>query len=138
MTNRENYVNVKVRFLYKFINNLQSKQNQKKIPQIVLETIGKILYKIWQEFMMPLLSWRSYKFLKQLFYWKLLLTLKVIPIILFKGKKCLWKNLLLFLQFLENSQKFIPTKSKVNREPQKFFLAKCLFPKQNTMNASSQ
>ena len=70
----------------------------------------------------------------------------------FKGRKCLRKKLLWFLRFLENSQKFIPAKSKVNRQPQKFFPAKrssfaelqkfipvkCLFPKQNTMNTSSQ
>ena len=56
------------------------------------------------------------------------------------------------MQFLENSQKFIPAKSKVKRELQKFFPAKrssfaepqkfipvkCLFPKQNTVNTSSQ
>ena len=63
----------------------------------------------------------------------------------FKGRK--W-----FLRFLENSQEFIPAQSKVNREPQKIFpakrssfaepqkfiLVKCLFPKQSTMNTSSQ
>ena len=67
----------------------------------------------------------------------------------FKGRKCLRKKL---LRFLENLQKFIPAKSKVNREPQKLFpakrssfaesqkfiLVKCLFQKQNTMNTSSQ
>ena len=66
----------------------------------------------------------------------------------FKGRKCLRKKLLRFLRFLENSQKFFPAKSKVNREPQnsfpakrssfaepqKFIPVKCLFPKQNTMN----
>ena len=72
----------------------------------------------------------------------------------FKGRKCLRKKLLQFLQFLENSQKFIPTKSKVNREPQKlfpvkpssfvkpqnFFLTKrsSFAEPQNTMNTSSQ
>ena len=39
----------------------------------------------------------------------------------FKGRKCLRKKL---LQFLESSQKFIPTKSKVNCEPQKVFSRK--------------
>ena len=39
----------------------------------------------------------------------------------FKRRKCFHKNL---LQFLENSQKFIPAKSKVNRELQKFFPGK--------------
>ena len=72
----------------------------------------------------------------------------------FKGRKGLRKKLLQFLRFLEDSQKFFPTKSQVNREPQKFFPAKpSSFAKpqkffltkrssfaepQNTMNTSSQ
>ena len=70
----------------------------------------------------------------------------------FKGRKCLRKKLLRFLQFLVTLQNFIPAKSKTNRELQKFFPAKrsifaeprklipvkCLFLKENTMNTSSQ
>ena len=70
----------------------------------------------------------------------------------FKRRKCLRKKLLRFLRVLENTQKFIPAKSKVNSESQKFFPAKCssfaepqkfipikcLFPKKNVLNTSSQ
>ena len=52
LKNWEKCVIAKVRYLYNFTNNLPSKQNQKKNQQIVLETIAKILYKIWQDLMM--------------------------------------------------------------------------------------